>query len=226
MQFRALFAFTMTLLVMPLLWLVEIREPLSLVDYALVIAAELLIGVSIGLCVSMFFGCVILAGAFIGQVGGLFAASVLDPSSGEEVPTIGRFLHLMSITVFAAMGGLRVIIGALLDTFETIPLGMGVIQVPLVQTLVSIISLGFGLALRLSAPVVIAVLLSLLVMGLLSRTLPQLNLMAVGFGINNMLMFLLLMCSLGAGMICFQERVGDVLILVFDGLKTPILLDF
>ncbi|MGL4943432.1 MAG: flagellar biosynthetic protein FliR [Thermoguttaceae bacterium] len=225
MQFRALFAFAMTVLMMPLLWFTNIAEPPTLVDYVIVIFAELIIGLSIGLCISLFFGCVIVAGAIIGQVGGLFAASVLDPTSGEEVPTTGRFLHLLAITIFASMGGLRVLISALLDTFETLPLGTGIIQTPLVGTLVSVLSLGFGLALRLAAPAMIGVLLSLFVMGILSRTLPQLNLMSIGFGINSMLMMILLICSLGAGMICFQERIGDVLILIFDGLRTPIVLE-
>lgn len=225
MQFRALFAFAMTLLMLPLLWFTDIREPVSLVDYVVVILAELIIGASIGLCMSLFFGCVILAGSVIGQVGGLFAASVLDPTSGEEVPTLGRFLHLLAVTIFAAIGGLRLLIGALLDTFETLPLGTGIVQTPLVGTLVSIVSLGFGLALRLAAPAMIGVLLSLVVMGILSRTLPQLNLMSIGFGINSMLMMILLICSLGAGMLCFQERITDVLILIFDGLRTPIVIE-
>jgi flagellar biosynthetic protein FliR len=60
----------------------------------------------------------------------------------------------------------------------------------------------------------------MLVMGLLSKTLPQLNLMSVGFGINSMVMFVVFCFTLGTGMWCFQERVGDVFEILFAGLHT------
>jgi flagellar biosynthetic protein FliR len=85
-----------------------------------------------------------------------------------------------------------------------------------------ILSTSFNLALRIAAPVLIATLISMLVMGLLSKTLPQLNLMSVGFGINSMLMFAVFSFTLGVGMWCFQERVGDVFELLFTGLHTTL----
>lgn len=222
MRFRILFAFSLAVLMMPTLWHVEVVEPPTLIDYVLVIASESIIGLSIGLCIFVFFSSVYMAGALIGQLGGLMAAQLLDPASGEQIPILSRFLYLLAIAVFACIGGLRVLMRALLDTFQTLPAGAGGIHLPLVETVLNILSVGFSLAFRISGPVMVGILVAMIVMGLLSKTLPQLNLMSVGFGINNMLMFVLLFASLGAGMWCFQDRIAFVMEQIFEGLHVTI----
>ncbi len=64
--------------------------------------------------------------------------------------------------------------------------------------------------------------ISMLVVGLLSKTLPQLNLMSVGFGINSMVMFAVFALSVGAGIWVFQERIVDVLEILFRGLHMDV----
>jgi flagellar biosynthetic protein FliR len=222
MVVRALFSFSLSILMMPLLWHYEVIEPATLIDYVLVIGSELTIGLSVGLCVMIFFTGLYLTGSLIGQMGGLMAAQLFDPSSGEQIPILSRFIYLLGITVFACIGGLRVMIAALLDTFETLPPGGGGFHTPLVETILTVLSSGFVLAFRISAPVTIGILTALIVMGLLSKTLPQLNLMSVGFGINNILMLVILMISIGAGVMCFQQSISVVLEEIYYGLHTNI----
>ena len=218
MQFRALLAFTLAVLIMPTQWTVEVGDPLTISAYAILLAAELGIGLALGLGINIFFTGVSIAGELIGQLGGLYAAHILDPSTDDQVPLLSPMLHYLALAVFASFGGLRILMSALLDTFETLPIGECNMNTTIAYSLVTILSASFGLALRMAAPVIVAVLISLLVMGLLSKTLPQLNLMAVGFGINSMAMLLVLGFSVSAGIWCFQENVIYAFESLFNGI--------
>jgi flagellar biosynthetic protein FliR len=221
-QVRALLSFALSLTIMPSQWSVQVVEPDSLSAFAIMIAAELAIGLSMGLGLYIFFAGVSLAGELIGQVGGLTASQIFDPISGDQSPLLSRAFQYLAITVFALIGGLHVLVASLLDTFVTIPIGTIGFQPEIMYSLVVILEISFGLSLRIAAPVLVAVLITMLVMGLLGKTLPQLNLMSVGFGINSMVMFSVFSLSLGAGIWCFQERIADVFQLLFSGLHTTI----
>ena len=217
MQVRALLAFALAVLIMPSQWTVEVGDPRTVSAYAVLLAAELGIGLSLGLGINIFFTGVSLAGELIGNLGGLHAAQIFDPTTGDQVPLLSPMLHYLAVVVFAAIGGLRILMAALLDTFQTLPIGECNMHTTIAYSLITILSTSFGLALRMAAPVMVAVLISMLVMGLLSKTLPQLNLMSVGFGINSMLMFLVLGLSLSAGIWCFQEHVAAAFEALFNG---------
>jgi flagellar biosynthetic protein FliR len=221
-QVRALFVFTLTLLIMPSQWFVTITEPKNLTAYAILIAAELGIGLSLGLGLNLFFMGASMAGELIGQIGGLTASQIFDPISGDQTPLLSRMFQYLAITVFAAVGGLHVLVTSLLDTFQTLPPGEAAFQPTIAYSLVMILGLSFNLSIRIAAPVMVAVLVAMLVMGLLGKTLPQLNLMSVGFGINSVIMFAVMALSIGAGIWCFQERIDDVFQLLFSGLHAGI----
>ena len=71
-------------------------------------------------------------------------------------------------------------------------------------------------------PIVTAILLATLVLGLIGRTLPQLNILVLGFGLNAMLTFAILAVSLGAIVLAFQEQIEPTLRLMFETLHVPI----
>jgi len=221
-QFRALLAFAFTLTIMPSQWFVQVVEPDSLPAFVVMIAAELFIGLAMGLGFYILFAGGSLAGELVGHVGGLQASQIFDPVSGEQVPMMSRAFQYLAITVFALIGGLNVLVTSLLDTFVTIPLGTVGFQPDIAYSLVVILSMSFNLALRVAAPVLVATLITMFVLGLLGKTLPQLNLMSVGFGINSMVMFAVFCLTIGTGMWVFQEHIGDVFDVLFAGLHTTL----
>jgi len=225
-QIRALLAFTLTILIMPSQWTVQITEPESLVDYALLVVSELIIGIAIGFAISIFFTGVSVAGEIIGQTGGLTASQIFDPLSGDQTPLLARAMNYLAVAVFACVGGLRVVLASLLDTFETLPLGSGTMTDSIAVMFLKLLSISFSLSVRIAAPVIVAVLVSMLVIGLLGKTLPQLNLMSIGFGINSMVMFCVLMLSVGAGIWCFQDRIADCFCIIFEGIHCPVDIDY
>jgi flagellar biosynthetic protein FliR len=92
----------------------------------------------------------------------------------------------------------------------------------LVEMFLLLIAQSFHVAIRAAAPVVTAVLLATLVLGLISRTLPQLNVMVVGFGLNAMITFGVMFVSLGATLLVFQDQIVPTVQIVFQSLHVPL----
>ena len=86
--------------------------------------------------------------------------------------------------------------------------------------------MSFSLGIRVAAPVVTALLLATLVLGLIGRTLPQLNVMALGFGLNSLLAFAALGVTFGAAAWVFQGQIEPTMKTIFDALKTPLRMEW
>ena len=87
-------------------------------------------------------------------------------------------------------------------------------------------SLSFSLGVRVAAPAVTALLLATLVLGLIGRTLPQLNIFAFGFGLNSLLAFAALGLTFGAAAWAFQDQIQPAMQTIFDALKTPLKMEW
>jgi len=232
MQIRAMLAVALALLITPTQWDVAVVYPRSTFNYLVFIGCELLIGVCLGLGVVILFTGVQLAGQLIGRVSGLLLANVFDPVSGISVPTFSRMLFLVAMAVFVCIGGHRMVMAGLLDTFQEIPPGSvvpwevpafanaspGGFQGSIAEMFVVLLTQSFTLGIRAAVPVVTAVLLSILVIGLIGRTVPQLNIMMVGFGINSMLAMAMMSLTLGAAVWLFQGHIEPVLETVLNAL--------
>jgi flagellar biosynthesis protein FliR len=219
MQFRALLAVALAVLIAPMQWRASMQYPTDLIQLLILLAAELLIGLCLGLGIVILAGGVQLAGEMIGYVSGLMLADVLDPNMDANVPLFSRLMFLVSIAVFVCMGGHRMVMGALLDTFASIPPGGGALPNSLAEMFVALLTQSFSLGIRCAVPVVTALLLATLVMALIARTLPQLNVLVVGFGLNAMLTLAALSLTLGAAAWAFQEQVEHTLGTIVEALR-------
>ena len=222
LQVRALLAFALAVLITPTQWHVPIEHPGSILNYLVFVGSELLIGLSLGMGIVIFFSGIQLAGQMIGRIGGLLLADVFDPSVGASIPLFSRLLMLVTLAVFVCTGGHRIVMAGLLDTFETIPPGSGAVPTSIAETFVVLLTQSFVLGICVSAPVITALLLATLVLGLISRTLPQLNILAIGFGMNAMLTFGALALSLGTAVWVFQDQLEPALEILLEALHAPL----
>ncbi len=217
-RIRALLAFSISVLILPSQWDTPVADPGSNLHYAVFLGSELIIGLTLGLGIVILFSGIQLAGQMIGHIGGMMLADVFDPSVGASVPLFSRFMFLTSLAVFLLIGGHRDVMDALLDTFTVLPPGSATVPIHVGETFVVLVSQSFSLGIRAAAPIVTALLLSTLVMGLISRTLPQLNILAVGFGANALITFGTMFFVLGAAIWVFQQQVEPTLQLLFESL--------
>ena len=222
MQVRGLLAFALALLITPTQCHVAVQYPGNLPQYAVLLAAELLMGLCLGLGIVILVGGVQLAGEMIGYVSGLMLADVLDPSTETNVPLFSRLMFLVTIAVFVCIGGHRIVMAGLLDTFASIPPGSGAVPDSIAQTFVTLLAQSFNLGIRAAMPVVTALLLATLMMGLIARTLPQLNVLVLGFGLSAMLTLAMLSLTLGAAAWAFQEQVEPALETILEALHAPL----
>ncbi len=218
-RIRAFLAVTLSVLILPTQWEVEVPDPGTNLHYLIFLGSELSIGLTLGLGVAILFSGIQLAGQLIERIGGLTLSEVFDPASGENVPLFSHFLHLTCLAVFLLIGGHRDVIAALLETFSALPPGSGGMPTGVAETLVTLVSQSFALGIRAAAPLVTALLLATLVMGLISRTLPQLNILAVGFGANALITFGTMFFVIGASIWVFQQQVEPTLQLLFESLE-------
>jgi flagellar biosynthetic protein FliR len=160
------------------------------------LGANILVGALIGFSVRLVFAAVELAGEVIGLQMGLSYAAFFNPASGQQQNPVSTFFSLVATLLFVAIDGHLMVLQALADSFRVVPL---VATAPLPFDALAIARLGaetFALGVALSLPFLAVMLLTNVVLGVLARVAPQLNVFAVGFpltlGVGLLALFMLL----------------------------------
>ena len=178
---------------------------ISLNSLLLMIESELLLGLACGLAGRLLISGLQIAGQLIGQVSGI-TLSELNSAEATTTTVHGRLLVMIGLSSFLILGGHRQVVQTLLDSFQTIAPGAILPMDSLLTLLQDVSGLAFYLAVRISAPILLAMLIALLAVGMLNRTLPQLNIMAIGHNLNALLLLVLLMFSVGSIAWVFQDQ--------------------
>jgi flagellar biosynthetic protein FliR len=207
MRIRAMLAVSISVVVTLVHGGQTFKVPDNVIELGLMMISELMVGLTLGLGISILFVGIQVAGHMISTLSGMSIADVFNPAADRNEPLFGQLLYFVALAVFCIIGGHRMMLGALLDTFTALPAGQASVDSSVVETLTTILSQAFALGIRAAAPTVAALLLSTLVMGLISRTLPQLNIMAFGFGLNSAATLIMLAISIGTIVMLFQNHV-------------------
>lgn len=208
---RGLIAVAISLLVTPVFLETQMPPIGNLAEYGRIMANEVLVGLMMGLGINIMFSGVQVAGQLVSQLSGMSLAEVASPGFDGDESVFSQLFYFLTLAVFVAVGGHRIVTQALLDTFVALPPGHAALGDSFVQVLTSILTQSFCLGARAAAPLIVSLLLSNIVLGLISRTLPQINVIAVGFGLNALLALAVLFLSVGAAAWTFQEPTIDVL---------------
>lgn len=217
---RALLALALALLVAPVQTAAPPTLPSSLVEFSLIIATELLIGVVLGLGVTILFSAFQLTGGVVGQLSGMSLGEIFNPGLDESVPLFSHLMYLVAVATYVVIGGHRLLLGGLLESFAAVPPGSAALPGELDRLLVDLLNESFRLGLRAAAPAAAALLLATVVLGLVSRSLPQLNIFALGFGLNALTTFAVAGVSLGGIAWLLQDRLSPTLDAVLRFLST------
>ncbi len=184
---------------------------LNIVSISLAIVSELFLGLIAGLILNLVFAMLQMAGMQISFVMGFTMASVIDPGSNISTPIISQILTLLGLLVLLAFNVHHLILIFLAKSLHLLPLGEfypgGNLWVYLVKSVSSMFVYGF----ILSFPIVGLSLLSDLVFGMLMKTMPQFNLLVVGFPIKIMVGFIVMIAVLGPMMFIFKREFIEAL---------------
>lgn len=182
-RFRAAMVLTTAAVIFPF---VRGQAPAELTLSSAIVGGvgELMIGAAIGLSLTIIMMGAEVAGLIIGRQAGIALANVFDPTQNRQISTVGQLFTITLTFVFLLAGGHRAAMAALLDTYDVIPLLSFQVNESILLLLVEMLAAGFILGIRLAGPIVIALFLTSITMGLLSRTMPQLNILTVGFTVR------------------------------------------
>jgi flagellar biosynthesis protein FliR len=159
---------------------------------------ELAIGVFTGFGVNLLFVGVQVGMQFASQQAGLGLANTFNPMMQAQMSTVAQLYYFVAVLLFLAVGGHRALIRTLLDSFEAIPpLGFQVTN-HLVSLLFDMTAVSFALGIRVGGPLMLALMLAFLTLGFVSRTVPQLNILSVGFPMKLMVALLTMAVTITA----------------------------
>ena len=149
-----------------------------------VAAKEVSLGLLIGFVSNILFLGVQMAGHMMGFQMGFMVAQVLDPSSGQQVSILGQFKFILAILIFLAIDGHHLLINAVAGSFNVVPIGEMTIGAHAADMLVRACVDIFLIAVKIGSPVIVTLFLTDVALGIIARTVPQMNIFIVGFPIK------------------------------------------
>jgi len=160
----------------------------------LILIQQILIGAAMGFTMKLIFAAVEMAGELAGLQMGLGFASFYDPINASQSPVISQWMNIVASLAFLALNGHLFVLAGFAESFQTLPVGSMISG----KGFYGIVSWGgniFAYALQLSLPLLAALLITNLALGILTRAAPQLNLFAVGFPVTLSIGFVVLALS-------------------------------
>ena len=185
--FKVGFSFLLALILMNTLTVPNLENYTNLLQYVLLIAREFLVGITIGYVAYLVFISIYIAGQIIDMQIGFGMVNVIDPMSNIQVPVTSNFYFILSMLLFLMANGHHLLIRALFESFKLIPLGGAVFSQDLMNDILRAFGNIFVVGFKISAPIVAAILITDVALGVISRTVPQLNVFVVGMPLKILL---------------------------------------
>jgi flagellar biosynthesis protein FliR len=190
-QTKLILGAMLALIVAPTIPPLPVTDPLSLTGM-MILMQQMVIGMAMGFVMRCVFAGIEMAGEVIGMTMGLGFATFFDPTSQGRSSAISQFLIILATLLFLSLNLHHVLFTALIDSFKTIPIATSLSTGLSFQRLALWGGEIFTIGLRLSLPIVAALLLTNVALGILTRAAPQLNLFGIGFPITIGVGFLML----------------------------------
>jgi flagellar biosynthesis protein FliR len=187
MRFKALLAAMFACAIYPIVAKeVSVVPETDVLGIVPLVLGELVIGFIIGSIAALPLLALELAGVLAGTTMGLGLARIYSPETDTDSDLLGQMLFYIAMSIFIAAGGMNMLFRGVCEGFNHVPLGVFVRAENPLEVFVQVLTSGFELALRVAAPVVAIVFMLITLFGVLSKTIPQLNVMSVGFALQSL----------------------------------------
>lgn len=193
---KVLLVVTLSLMAFPVV-ASKLPHSLSLTAVTVGLAGEFLIGEILGLAAGLVFYGAQMAGKIVSHQAGFALGEVFNPLFDEEFTVLDQMWFFAAFMFFLALRGHVAVVTLVLKSFDQVPPMMLCADGSLGDFGVGIAQSAFEIALRLSGPAVVALMLTSLVMGFLTKTMPQMNVLSVGFSLKIVIGILLVGVTIG-----------------------------
>jgi flagellar biosynthetic protein FliR len=177
----------------------------------LIAVQEMLIGVAVGMVMQLAFDALTFAGQAISMSMGLGFATLIDPQRGANVPVMGQLVSIMGTLTYLAVNGHLVLLAALSRSFQTLPIGGSNVDHDLLFAIATWGARIFETGLLIALPVIVAMVIVNLALGVVSRAAPQLNLFGIGFTITLLCGFFVFTVGLDGMMVGISNVIQSTL---------------
>lgn len=177
---------------LPVEFRLSLPAPASVVEYAGLALMEFGVGIALGLGVMTIVSGLQMAGSLIDAQIGVSLGDVFNPEFHSNATISGEMLNQLAIVIFLIVGGHTLMVSALVDTFQVLPVGYAWIASPTIELLSDFIHQSLALAVQISAPVIGIMAVVGLAMGFLGHTIPQINVLIIGFPVRTLVGVLIL----------------------------------
>ena len=181
---KAGLALMITIILFPVINNQMVAFPGTLLGVAQLILAELIIGMTLGLMVQIFFEGVRMMGQMVGFQTGFAITNVLDPQSGMQVSIFANTAYLLAIVLFLLLNGHHILLNAVKSSFDIINVGSFGLNVGMLKKMTKISGDMFVIAVKIGAPPIAALLFTNVAFGLITKLMPQMNIMIVAFPVQ------------------------------------------
>ncbi|QGU95097.1 fused FliR family export protein/FlhB family type III secretion system protein [Clostridium bovifaecis] len=211
---KVMFSGIIAFILLPMIdytYLNQINNNFQLIVYCL---SEVATGLTFGFITSLCFYCIRLAGSIMDMQVGFAMISMFDPTSEGNVTLIERILYWFSLITFLVIDGHHMLIKTLVESFSIIHLGKFILSQKSAMLVIEVFTKYFELGLRIAIPIVLIIILTDLTMGLMAKTVPQLNIMILGLPVKILLGLSVLSLSL--------PMFYNILVTAFDNIPSTI----
>lgn len=205
-QFRIGIAFFVTFLTFTTMEAVRVEMDAL---YILLILREVLVGILLGLVAYLFFTITQIAGSFVDMQMGFGIANVIDPMTGAQSPVLGNFTFFIATLLFLAMDGHHYLLIGIMNSYDWVPLDNAlftrILEGGISSFLLETLGTMFLLAFQLVAPLIAALFLVDIALGMLARTVPQFNVFVIGLPLKILVGYLVLIIMVPGFLFLFQQ---------------------
>ena len=189
------FAFFSSIIVLTTVNL-NIVEYSNMVEFALLIAEEFLVGIALGFSVYIMLNAIYVAGQMIDMQIGFGMVNVINPDSNIQVPITANFYYIVSILTFLVFRGHHMVIKALYESYRFVPIGEAVAGEELLSDIIRLFGNIFVIGFKIAAPITAAILMANVALGVMSKAVPQLNVFVLGMPIKIMLGMIVMLVTM------------------------------
>lgn len=208
MRIKTLVVLMVSFVLTPIILEFSTPLPSSLFELTLGLIKELLLGLLFGTSATIVVSTLQIGGQIVSTLASLDVAQAADPTTQESTTVISQLFTWIAMLLFLVLGGHRVIVGVCIDSFTCYPAGGVSMDDAWLRQLYDLMGHSMSVGLRAAGPAAITLLLANLVTALIGRTLPQLNIMAIGFSLNVTILLIVLALSVTSIGWVFQDELS------------------
>ncbi len=168
----------------------------NLIIFSFLVIKEILVGIALGFVVQLIFSSIEMAGQLIDFQVGFSMGSVYDPSVGIQASNYGRLYYWIALVLFFLSDMHHIVLQNLINSFQMVPLNEAGFMGNTVEGIIRLFIEMFQVSFMLAAPVVLVAFVTDCVLGIVSRSVPQINVLMLGMPMKILVSFIFILLFL------------------------------